>query len=69
MAAFADACIVCIVKLRLVRLPLVRQAVEERVEEVKLPLEDELAMAYAGRQEEKALRESDRRCDSSPLYQ
>lgn len=38
-----------------------RQAVEERVDEVKLPLEDELAVAYAGRQEEKALRESDRR--------
>lgn len=37
------------------------QAVEERVDEVKLPLEDELAVAYAGRQEEKALRESDRR--------
>ncbi|CAM9385522.1 unnamed protein product, partial [Ectocarpus sp. 12 AP-2014] len=37
------------------------QAVEERVDEVKLPLEDELAAAYAGRQEEKALRESDRR--------
>lgn len=34
------------------------------MEEVKLPLEDELAMAYAGRQEEKALRESDRRCVS-----
>lgn len=45
-----------------IRLPLMHQAVEERVEEVKLPLEDELAMAYAGRQEEKALRESDRRC-------
>ncbi|CAN0413379.1 unnamed protein product, partial [Pylaiella littoralis] len=37
------------------------QAVEERVDEVKLPLEDELAAAYAGHQEEKALRESDRR--------
>lgn len=37
------------------------QAVEERVDEVKLPLEDELTVAYAGRQEEKALRESDRR--------
>ncbi|CAM9330763.1 unnamed protein product, partial [Ectocarpus sp. 4 AP-2014] len=37
------------------------QAVEERVDKVKLPLEDELAAVYAGRQEEKALRESDRR--------
>ena len=34
------------------------------MDEVKIPLEDELAMAYAGRQEEKALRESDRRCVS-----
>lgn len=31
------------------------------MDEVRLPLEDELAVAYAGRQEEKALRESDRR--------
>lgn len=43
------------------------QAVEERVDEVKLPLEDELAATYAGRQEEKALRESDRRCVSYPV--
>lgn len=46
------------------------QAVEERVDEVKLPLEDELAAAYAGQQEEKALRESDRRyVSSAPLPQ
>ena len=32
------------------------------MDEVRLPLENELAEAYAGRQEEKALRESDRRC-------
>ena len=38
------------------------------MEEVKLPLEDQLAMAYAGRQEEKALRESDRRCVSLLLH-
>lgn len=37
------------------------QAIEERVDEVRLPLENELAAAYAGHQEEKALRESDRR--------
>ncbi len=44
------------------------QAVEERVDEVRLPLEDELAAAYAGHQEEKALRESDRRWVSSPPH-
>lgn len=37
------------------------QAIEERVDEARLPLENELAAAYAGYQEEKALRESDRR--------
>lgn len=37
------------------------QAVEEGVDEVRLPLEDELTAAYAGRQEERALREADRR--------
>ena len=38
------------------------EIIEERVDEVRLPLENELAAAYAGHQEEKALRESERRC-------